>query len=126
MSGDIGPPGTICGMASTGLPADSAAFKQCAFCAEQIRFEAIVCRWCTRPVLVEARRLASIGQWYTIGRAADEAWSIWNVVTGGAAVKRFDATDEGWRKAFGEFRKLERPPTNVTWFIGGFVPLDFG
>lgn len=67
----------------------------------------------------------AVGQRYAIGRSADGAWSIWNAVTGGAAVKQFDSSDAGWQTAWREFRKLEKPPPNVTWFIGGFVPLDF-
>jgi hypothetical protein len=100
--------------------------KRCAYCQEDIKFEAIVCRWCNRPVLMQARRMASIGQWYTVGRAEDGVWSIWNLVTGGAPVKRFADSEEGWQAAIKEYRKLEKPPSNVTWFIGGFVPLDFG
>lgn len=110
----------------TSIPAaHDVGLKGCAYCKEAIHREAIVCRWCTRPVLLTARRLASIGQWYTVGRATDEVWSIWNVVTGGGPVKRFDDSDAGWQAAWREFQKLERPPANVTWFVGGFVPLDF-
>jgi hypothetical protein len=102
------------------------ALKACVYCAENIADQAIVCRYCTRPVLVGVSSIAKLGTWCAAGRQSDNSFGIWNMVSGGEAIERFDGTDEGWQATMKRFDNLQRDRSGgVFGFVGVSVPLDF-
>jgi hypothetical protein len=96
--------------------------KNCVYCIEETPDRALVCRSCTRPVLLGVSSLAKLGTWAAIGRHTDNSFAIWNMVSGGDAVEHFEGTDKGWIKAGNRFDRLHRSGAGtLLGFIGGLA-----
>lgn len=89
--------------------------KNCPFCAEQVKDEAIRCRFCGSDLedgaslAGEAERplqLTHMGPRYALGSGPDYH-GIWDTTTPGDPVQRFPRSDMGWRQAWAEFQALE-------------------
>jgi hypothetical protein len=107
--------------------------KQCPYCAEEIRDEAIVCRWCGRPWIIGAQKVSYLRAAWTLGVAdlidGGEAYAIWNNVSGGQPIETFTHDNRGWHRAWSRYQTAEAKasnPSGTGWLVGGFIEFPIG
>lgn len=107
--------------------------KRCNYCAEEIQDEAVVCRHCGRD-LVQAP-ISHRGTRYGVG-AGPDFYGLWDLqAPASEPLQRFPRTEQGWREAWTEFTKVDRPVETRTaagsgqgfmiaaWVCGGLAVL---
>jgi hypothetical protein len=78
--------------------------KTCIYCAEEIRQQAIVCRYCTRPVLQDVAQITKLGRALAIGTTTDGLYGVWSTFSGGEPLGTWEATPSGMAPVVGLLR----------------------
>jgi hypothetical protein len=97
--------------------------KNCAYCIEEIRRAAVVCRYCGRPCLIGVTGpVTMLGFAFCLAPTA-EGWAMWHMAVGGEPVdastdwaelhKKWWVAEQGIRDR-GKFPGV---------FVGGFFPI---
>src|SRR5947209_6820179 len=82
--------------------------KNCLFCAEELKDQAVICRLCDRPVLREAARVHLVGKSFAIGSVAGEwRYGIWDLSTGAGPIISYLGDPAGWEDCWAEFQRRE-------------------
>jgi hypothetical protein len=99
--------------------------KKCHYCAEDIKDDALVCRYCGRPCLQDAKSISYLGPLYALGREVSGSFALWNVASGGGPTFIAENTDRGWKTAYGKFKSLHKEQSTSGLFWGISFPLDW-
>jgi hypothetical protein len=102
-----------CADGKSSLPSErrrgESPLKVCVYCAEQVKAEAVRCRFCGQPLPLDCLDLTERGKRYGIGpRESAGQLGIWDLSVGGRPVRSFPDDHIGWPRALAEYESLER------------------